>query len=101
MARKNTAAGTADADRQPVFEDLLAEAEVLAEKMEEGGLSLDESIQAYEKGVANLRLCADLLRTAEEKVQVLLEKNGAFRLEELDARSADSDDGDEDGEDGY
>ncbi len=99
MARKNTAAG-ADAEAKPVFEDLLAEAEALAEKMEEGGLSLDESIQAYEKGVANLRLCADLLRTAEEKVQVLLEKNGAFRLEELDARSDGSDD-DDDEEDGY
>ncbi|MCD8350398.1 MAG: exodeoxyribonuclease VII small subunit [Planctomycetaceae bacterium] len=101
MARKNTAADATNAEAKPVFEDLLAEAEVLAEKMEEGGLSLDESIQAYEKGVANLRLCADLLRTAEEKVQVLLEKNGAFRLEELDARADDSDDDEADEEDGY
>ncbi len=40
------------------FEDLLAEAESLAERMEEGGLSLDASIAAYEKGVDNLRRCA-------------------------------------------
>lgn len=69
----------------PVFEELLAEAEMLAEKMEEGGLSLDESLRSYEKGVENLRRCAELLRAAEEKVKVLVEKNGAFRLEELDA----------------
>lgn len=74
----------------PDFEDLLAEAEALAGKMEEGGLTLDESIRAYEKGVDNLRRCAGLLRAAEEKVQVLLEKNGAFRLEDFES------DGDED-----
>lgn len=91
MAKK-----TSDEKPEPAFEELLAEAEALAEKMEEGGISLDESIRAYEKGVANLRRCADLLRAAEEKVQVLLEKNGAFRLEELDAgRDDDDDDGDE------
>ena len=92
MAKKNAA------DAAPGFEELLAEAESLAEKMEEGGLSLDESIRAYEKGVENLRRCADLLRTAEEKVQVLLEKNGAFRLEDLDADS-DDDEEEEDGDD--
>ena len=94
MARK-----TSDAGRESAFEELLAEAEALAEKMEEGGLSLDESIRAYEKGVLNLRRCADLLRAAEEKVQVLLEKNGTLRLEELDA-AADGN-GEEEDEDGY
>lgn len=81
----------------PGFEELLAEAENLAARMEEGGLSLDESIAAYEKGVGNLRRCADLLRAAEEKVQILLEKNGSFRLEELDADGGD-DDEEEDGD---
>lgn len=96
MAKKNAADAPAGNDREPAFEELLAEAESLAEKMEEGGLSLDESIRAYEKGVANLRRCADLLRAAEEKVQTLLEKDGSFSLEELDAPG----DGDEEG-DGY
>ncbi len=76
----------------PGFEDLLAEAEALAGRMEEGGMSLDESLAAYEKGVANLRLCAGLLREAEEKVKVLIEKNGAFRLEDLDADADDAED---------
>jgi exodeoxyribonuclease VII small subunit len=96
MAKK-TASDAGDATA-PGFEELLAEAERLAETMEEGGLGLDESIRSYEKGVENLRRCADLLRAAEEKVQVLLEKNGAFRLEDLDAPETDADDdGDEDG----
>ncbi len=90
MAKK-TANANGDA---PGFEELLAEAESLAEKMEEGGLTLDESIRSYEKGVEDLRRCAELLRSAEEKVRVLLEKNGAFRLEELDAPNADGDEDD-------
>lgn len=88
-----------DTDEDPGFEDLLAEAGTLAGKMEEGGLTLDESIRAYEKGVGNLRRCADLLRAAEDKVQVLLEKNGAFRLEELDRDDPDENDANE--EDDY
>lgn len=97
-------------ENEPGFEELLAEAEGLAAKIEDGGLSLDESIRAYEKGALNLRRCADLLRAAEEKVQVLVERNGAFRLGELDAPadagdaggtddSEDGDYGDDDGDD--
>ncbi len=71
------------------FEDLLAEAESLAERMEEGGLSLDASIAAYEKGVDNLRRCAAMLRGAEERVKILLEEDGRFRLEDLDAEEGD------------
>lgn len=96
MAKKNPV-GEAPAGDEPGFEELLAEAEGLAEKMEEGGLSLDESIRAYEKGVENLRRCAGLLRSAEEKVQVLLERNGAFSLEEFETRPS----GEDDGEDMY
>ncbi len=66
------------------FEELLAEAESLAQKIEEGGLPLDEAIRAYERGVADLRRSAELLRRAEDKVKVLLEHDGAFRLEDFD-----------------
>ncbi len=65
------------------FEELLAEAEMLAVKMEEGGLSLEDSIRAYEQGMANLRSSAELLKHAEEKVKILLEHNGLFRLEDF------------------
>jgi exodeoxyribonuclease VII small subunit len=86
MAKKTTE------QPEPAFEELLAEAESLAERIEEGGLSLDQSIAAYEKGVANLRRCSAMLRGAEEKVKVLLEEDGAFRLEELDAENGEDGD---------
>ena len=87
--------------QEPAFEELLAEAETLAERMEEGGLSLEESIRAYERGVDNLRRCAALLKGAEEKVKVLLEKNGEFRLDDLDPEDGEQEDAEADDEDGY
>lgn len=80
MAKKN-----GDTHSEPTFEELLAEAESLAGRMEEGGMPLDESMRAYEKGVENLKRCAALLRGAEEKVRMLIEKNGTFRLEDLES----------------
>ncbi len=95
MAKKQT---TPEPTRS--FEDLIQETEALAEKIERGELSLDESITAYEKGVSNLRSCSDLLKVAEDKVMMLLERNTGFALTELDG-AADADavtDEDEDGD---
>jgi exodeoxyribonuclease VII small subunit len=80
------------------FEALLDETEALVAALESGELPLDEALQRYEKGVANLRACAKLLTEAEEKVKVLVRASEQeFRLEDLPA-GADSDA--EDGEDG-
>lgn len=95
----DSAVASGTGENAPDFESLLAEAETLASRMEEGGLSLDESLAAYERGVRNLRLCAGLLRTAEEKVKLLLEENGSFRLDDLDRDPADSAEYADDGED--
>lgn len=84
------------AEPEQTFEELLAEAESIAERMEDGGLNLDQSIAAYGKGVENLRRCAAMLRGAEEKVKILLEANGEFRLEDLDADPEENSDEDED-----
>lgn len=58
------------------FESLLAEAEEIARRLEGGELTLDESLREYEKGVANLRRCAQLVAAAEERVKILIEKEG-------------------------
>jgi exodeoxyribonuclease VII small subunit len=63
------------------FENALNELNQLVEKMEQGGLSLEESLQAFEKGIALTRQCQTALKTAEQKVQILLEKNGQSQLE--------------------
>lgn len=71
--------------KTPDFEAALAELEALVEKMEQGDLSLDDSLKQFERGVQLTRSCQQALRTAEQKVQVLLEKNGEETLEPLDS----------------
>ena len=51
----------------------MAELEQLVEKMEDGDLTLDQSLQAFERGVALTRLCQTELKNAELKVQQLNE----------------------------
>ena len=69
----------------PDFETALAELEALVEKMEQGDLSLDESLKQFERGVQLTRSCQQSLKEAEQKVQVLLEKDGQPTLEPFDS----------------
>jgi exodeoxyribonuclease VII small subunit len=63
------------------FEEALQELEQLVARMEQGDLSLEDSLKAFERGVLLTRTCQMALREAEQKVQVLLEKNGHPVLE--------------------
>jgi exodeoxyribonuclease VII small subunit len=71
--------------KTPDFETALAELEALVEKMEQGDLSLDESLQQFERGVQLTRSCQQALKEAEQKVQLLLEKDGQSSLEPFDS----------------
>lgn len=53
------------------FEQALAELEALAGRMSNGQMGLDESIAAYERGVALARVCQQRLEAAEQQVSVL------------------------------
>lgn len=75
------------------FEEALEELESLVEQMEDGDLSLEESLAAFEKGVRLARECQEALKAAEQRVQVLLRQGGAEGDEQL-APFADDDDGD-------
>ena len=70
--------------KTPEFETALAELEALVEKMEQGDLSLEESLKQFERGVQLTRACQQALRDAEQKVQILLEKDGQTSLEAFD-----------------
>ncbi|MBS0192918.1 MAG: exodeoxyribonuclease VII small subunit [Proteobacteria bacterium] len=53
------------------FERSLDELEQLVQRMEKGEMSLDESLQAYERGVALYRQCQGALQQAELRVKLL------------------------------
>lgn len=68
----------------PSFEQALEELEHIIEQMEQGEISLEESLKSFERGIHLTRTCQQALRDAEQKVQQLVEKNGTARLEPFD-----------------
>ena len=58
------------------FEKSLKELEALVTKMEQGNLSLEESLQHFERGIQLTRTCQQALKEAEQKVEILLKRSG-------------------------
>ncbi len=63
------------------FETSLAKLESLVEQMESGDLALEESLKIFEEGIKLTRECQQALVDAEQKVNLLIEKNGAIETE--------------------
>jgi len=73
-------------DAEPVnFEKAMAELEQLVSQMEEGDLSLDDSLQAFERGIKLTRQCQHALSQAELKVKTLTAANTLEELTQEDA----------------
>ncbi|NOQ17001.1 MAG: exodeoxyribonuclease VII small subunit [Methyloprofundus sp.] len=64
-----------------LFEDSLKDLEGIVEQLEQGDITLEESLKSFEQGVKLTRICQTALQDAEQKVQILLEKNGQQTLE--------------------
>jgi exodeoxyribonuclease VII small subunit len=63
-----------------MLEKKLQELNDLIEKMEQGGLSLEESLEYFAQGIYLVRSCQKTLLEAEQKIQLLTEKKGDFEL---------------------
>ncbi len=55
----------------PAYEELLEMLAASVERLEGGGLTLDEAIATYEEGTAIAVQCQALLETAEQKIREL------------------------------
>ena len=53
------------------FEKSMAELQEIVLQLEKGELSLEESLQQFEKGITIARKCQDLLNQAEQKIEML------------------------------
>jgi exodeoxyribonuclease VII small subunit len=72
----------------PSFEKSLEELEALVEKMEQGDLSLEESLQHFERGVQLTRACQQALKEAEQKIEILLQNNAQETSVPFDSEDA-------------
>ncbi len=80
------------------FEDALSALEEIARKLEQGELSLDDSITEFEKGMQYARLCHNKLEEAERKIEILQKGEGSsvtkkeIKVEKETGEIADEDD---------
>jgi exodeoxyribonuclease VII small subunit len=65
------------------FEEALNLLEDSVSKLESGELTLEESLQVFERGIAASRACTGLLDQTRKRVQVLVEKEGALQVDFL------------------
>lgn len=82
----------ASSDSLPDFEQALSELETLVQKLETGDVPLEDALKTFERGVALTRQCQTALRTAQQKVEMLLSKNGAETVAPFDDEDEDADD---------
>lgn len=87
MSKKNDSAET-DANESEQknegfnFEASLNELEKLVDALENGELSLEQSLENFERGINLTRACQTALTDAQQKVQILLDKDGKSSLDD-------------------
>lgn len=67
------------------FEKSLAELERLVQRLEGGELPLDEALKTFERGIELTRHCQTALKSAQQKVEILLKRSGQVVPEPFDA----------------
>ena len=64
------------------FEEAMTELESVVNELENENLSLDKSMEKFQKGIELSNYCNTLLDDAEKKITVLIEKNDGTMKEE-------------------
>jgi len=89
----------AGAEALPPFEASIERLEAVVDRLESGELSLEESLGAFEEGVALTRRCAAQLDAAEQRIEKLAREGSGWvaeRFDPTDRDTADRDAADED-----
>lgn len=68
---------------EKTFEEGILELEKIVSDLENGDMSLDDSMKKFEEGMKLSKYCGDLLDNAEKKITIVLEKNGELVEEDL------------------
>lgn len=73
----------------PDFEDALSQLEKLVTRLEQGDMSLEESLRDFETGIKLTRTCQKGLSEAEQRVEQLVREGDQFTLKPFDSDSED------------
>ncbi len=66
--------------KKKTFEKYLEELESLADDLEAGELPLEKALKKYEQAIKTFRVCQQMLKKAEQRIEILL-RNAEGKLE--------------------
>ena len=66
------------------FEEEMKELETIANDLEKGDLSLEDSVTKFEEGMKLSKQCNDMITEAEKKITILLSKDGKIEEEKFE-----------------
>ncbi len=67
------------------FEKSLGELELIVNKLEDGDLPLEDSLELFEKGIKLSRECRERLNSAERRIEILMkDANGELKAVEME-----------------
>lgn len=72
---------------ESTFEIKMQELEKIVSELENGELSLDESVSKFEEGMNLSKECNKILENAEKKITILLNKDDGYQEENFNAES--------------
>lgn len=67
------------------FEEALQRLEEVVEQLENGDIPLEQSIELYQEGVLLARHCDQKLKQVQQKIEILIEKDGKNVLQPFEA----------------
>lgn len=71
------------------FEEALANLEQITKDLEQGNLSLEESLEKFDEGMKLAGFCNRKLEDAQKKVDILLKKDGQLVSEPFEDKTED------------
>ncbi len=61
------------------FEEAIGKLELVVNELEDGGLTLDQSIEKFTNGMKLIRFCQQELNQAEQKIEQVIKENDEFK----------------------
>ena len=68
------------------FEEAMKQLEEIANELEKGNLTLDESVNKFEDGIKLSKKCNDFLNSAEKKITMLIDNGEEIKEENFEPK---------------
>lgn len=86
VSKKKAQSDNSDSHESFDFETSFGELEKIVDKLENGQLNLEQSLDDFERGINLTRSCQSALNNAQQKVQILLKKNDQSSLQDYESK---------------